>query len=114
MHRKLSAILLILSFLPVTAQSQDVGPRLQQVVQGKGVTIGGRAHLEHHAEGAFIEIENPHLALQVAGFVPFDDTPTFPNLSRIEGRNVEITGLIILDGGAVIQMNDPAQLRVKD
>jgi len=111
MHRKLSAVLLILSCLPAAAQ--DFGPRLQQLTQGNGVTIGGRAHIERRAQGTYIEIENPHLSLQVAGFIAFGNQSTFPGLYDIDGRDVEITGIVVMDGRAVIQMNDTRQLRVK-
>jgi len=112
MHRKFSAIILILSCLPAAAE--DVGPRLQQLVQGKAVTIGGRAHVKRGAEGTFIEIENPGLSRQIAGFISFGDEPTLPGLSRVDGRNVEITGAVVMDGRAMIVMYDPNQLRVKD
>jgi hypothetical protein len=112
MYRKLSAVILILSSLPAAAQ--DVGPRLQQLVQGNAVTIGGRAHVRRGAEGTFIEIENPRLSRQIAGFISFGDEPTFPGLSQIDGRNVEITGAVVMDGRATIEMYDPNQLRVKD
>jgi hypothetical protein len=112
MYRKLSAVILILSSLPAAAQ--DVGPRLQQLVQGNAVTISGRAHVQRDAEGTFIEIGNPGLSRQVAGFISFSNEPTFPGLSRIDGRNVEITGAVVVDGRAMIDMYDPNQLRVKD
>ena len=112
MYRKLSVVILILSSLPAAAQ--DVGPRLQQLVQGKAVTIGGLAHVQRGAEGTFIEIENPRLSRQIAGFISFGDEPTFPDLSRIDGSNVEITGAVVMDGRATIEMYDPNQLRVKD
>jgi len=112
MYRKLSAVILILSSLPAAAQ--DVGPRLQQLVQGNAVTIGGRAHVLRGAEGTFIEIENLRLSRQIAGFITFGNEPTFPGLSQIDGRNVEITGAVVMDGRAMIQMYDPIQLRVKD
>ena len=111
MHRKLSAILLVLSCLPATAQ--DVGPRLQSLVQGNAVTISGRAHVQRSAEGTFINVENPHLSRQISGFISFGDEPSFPMLSRLDGRNVEITGSVVLDGRALIQIYDPDQLRVK-
>jgi hypothetical protein len=111
MHRKLSAILLILSGLPAAAQ--DLGPRLQQVTQGVGVTIGGRAHIQRRAAGTFIDLENPHLSTDVAGFIAFGNQTTFPDLYSLEGRDVEITGLVVMNGRAIIQMNDPRQLRVK-
>ena len=112
MYLKLSAVILILSSLPAAAQ--DVGPRLQQLLQGNAVTIGGRAHVQRGAEGTFIEIENPRLSRQIAGFISFGDEPTFPGLSQIDGRNVEITGAVVMDGRAMIEMYDANQLRVKD
>jgi hypothetical protein len=111
MHRKLSAMLLILSCLPAAAQ--EFGPRLQQLVQGNGVTIEGRAHIQRRAEGTYIEIENPNLSLQIAGFIAFGNQATFPGLYDIDGRNVEITGIVVMDGRAMIQMNDRRQLRVR-
>jgi hypothetical protein len=112
MRCKLSAVLLILSCLPAAAQ--NLSPRLQHLVQGNGVTISGRAHVERHAEGTYIEIENPQLSRQIAGFVAFGNQSTFPGLYDLDGRDVEITGIVVLDGHAVIQMNDQRQLRVKD
>jgi len=112
MRRKLSAIFLILFCLPVAAQ--EFGPRLQGLVQGNGITIGGRAHIERRAQGTYINIENPNLSLPVAGFIAFGNQTTFPGLYELDGREVEITGIIVMDGTARIQMNDPRQLRVKD
>src|SRR3954447_5656261 len=110
MRHKLSAILLILSCLPAAAQ--DFGPRLQSLVQGNGVTIGGRAHIQRRAQGTYIEIENPNLSLPGTGFIAFGNQTTFPGLYEIDGRDVEISGIIVMDGRALIQMNDPRQLRV--
>jgi hypothetical protein len=112
MYRKLSVIIFAISSLPVAAQ--DFGPRLQQLVQGNALTIGGRAHVQRGAEGTFIEIENPRLSRRIAGFISFGDEPSFPGLSRIDGRNVEITGAVVMNGRAMIEMYDPNQLRVKD
>jgi hypothetical protein len=111
MRRKLIAVLLMLSCLPAAAQ--EFGPRLQHLTQGNGVTIGGRAHIERRAEGTYINIENPNLSLQVWGFIAFGNQTTFPGLYELDGRNVEITGILVMNGRAMIQMNDPRQLRVK-
>lgn len=111
MRRKLSAAFLIFSCLPAAAQ--EFGPHLQNLTQGNGVTVGGRAHIERRAEGTFIEIDNPNLSLSVAGFIAFGNQSTFPGLYELDGRNVEITGIVVMNGRAMIQMNDPRQLRVK-
>jgi hypothetical protein len=112
MRFKLLAFFVVASCLPAAAQS--LGPQLQSVVQGSGVTVGGRAHVYRGAQGTYINIENPGLARSIAGFISFDDEPTFPGLSGLDGRNVEITGAVVLDGRALILMNDPDQLRVTD
>ena len=111
MHRRLSVILLALSCLPAAAQ--DVGPRLQQLVQGNAVTIGGRAHVQRGAEGTYIDIQNAQLSRPISGFISFGDEPCFPGLAQLEGRDVEITGAVVLDGRALILMYEPNQLRVK-
>lgn len=110
MRFKLLMLFVVASSLPAAAQS--LGPRLQSVVQGNGVTIGGRAHVLRGAQGTYIDIENPGLTRSIAGFIPFGDEPTFRGLSDLNGRNVEITGVVYLDGRAIILMNDPGQLRV--
>jgi hypothetical protein len=110
MRFKLFTLIVVASSLPAAAQS--LGPRLQSVVQGNGVTVGGRAHVYRGAEGTFINIENPGLTRSISGFISFGDEPTFPGLSDIDGHGVEITGPVILDGRALILMNDPHQLRV--
>lgn len=117
MRRTLSVLPLILSALMssclgAAAQGDNLGPRLQSIVQGNGVTIGGRAHIQRGAEGTYIEIDNPDLKLNIAGFIPFGNQSGFPGLYALEGRDVQITGLVIMDGRAVIQMTNPHQLRV--
>jgi hypothetical protein len=110
MRFKLLTLIVVASCLPAAAQS--LGPRLQAVVQGSGVTVGGRAHVYRGAEGTYINIENPGLTRSVTGFISFGDEPTFPGLSALDGRRVEISGVVYSDGRALILMNDAAQLRV--
>ena len=110
MRFKLLTLIVVASSLPAAAQS--LGPRLQSVVQGNGVTIGGRAHVYKGAEGTYINIENPGLTRSITGFISFGDEPTFPGLSDLNGRSVEITGVVYSDGRALILLNDPDQLRV--
>ena len=110
MRIPLLTLMIVASCLPASAQ--PVSPRMQ-FVQGNGVTIGGRARVDRGAEGTYINIENPALSRSVAGFISFGDEPTFPGLSDIDGRYVEITGMVTMDGRALILMDDPAQLRVK-
>jgi len=109
---RLLSVLSILVASCLAAAAQPVDPRMA-FVQGNGVTVGGRAHVLRGAEGTWIEIENPRLSRSVAGFIAFGNEPTFPHLSEIDGRFVEITGAVVMDGRTLIVMNDPAQLRVR-
>jgi len=111
MRFKLFTLIVVVSCVPAAAQPQ--GPHFL-ISQGNGVTVGGRAHVQRGAEGTFIDIENPALTRSIAGFIPFSDESTFPGLSDLNGRSVEITGFVILDGRAIIIMNDPNKLRVTD
>ncbi len=110
MRMKLLTFMIVASCLPAAAQ--PVTPRMQ-FVQGNGVTVGGLAHIDRGAEGTYINIENPALSRSVAGFITFGDEPTFRGLPEIDGRYVEISGMVTMDGRALILMDDPNQLRVK-
>ena len=110
MRFELLTLIMVGFSLPAAAQSLE--PRLQSVVQGNGVTIGGRASVHRGAQGTYIDIENPALIRPVSGFVSFGNEPTFPGLSDLNGRNVQISGVVYSDGRALINLNDPDQLRV--
>ncbi len=110
MRFTLVALILAASALPAMAQLDS--PHL--AAQGSISALRGRAHVLEGAEGTYIEIEMPNANRQVVGFIPFGDEPTFPMLGRAEGRTVEITGVIGLDGRAMITMTDPTQLAVLD
>ena len=110
MRIKLLTLIVVASCLPAAAQS--LGPRLQSVVQGNSVTVGGRAHIYRGAEGTFINIENPRLTRSISGFISFGDEPTFPGLSDLNGRSVEISGVVYSDGRPLILMYDPDQLKL--
>jgi hypothetical protein len=110
MRFKMLTLIIVASSLPAAAQS--MGPQLQSVVQGNGVTVGGRAIVYRGAQGTYINIENPRLTRPISGFISFGNEPTFPILSDLNGRNVEITGVVYSDGRALINLNDAAQLRV--
>lgn len=107
MRLKLLIPIVALSCLPGIAEAAS-----PLAAQGNIATIRGVAHIERGAYGTFIEVENPDYSRDVAGFVPFGDTGTFPDLYGLEGRNVEISGILALYGRAFITMTDPNQLRL--
>jgi len=75
--------------------------------EGYATTIGGRAHVEQQGDGTFVYLNGPS---SVAGVVPFEDKSTFPDLYQLEGRDVQITG--VLDGQGLITLTDPDQIAV--
>jgi hypothetical protein len=108
MRFKLIAVL-ALACLPMAAQARVTGA---MVAQGSIATVNGIAHIMRGGEGTYIMLENPDAARSVGGFIAFGDEPTFPGLEALNGRAVEISGVIVLDGAATIILTDPDQLRV--
>ena len=104
MRFNLVACILVASCLPAIAEPL--------ASQGSSSVVRGRAHVEERALGTYIEVERPDLTRTVAGLIPFGDEPTFPGLSDIDGRTVEIAGVVVFDGQPSIVMTDPNQLAV--
>ena len=108
MRFKLVPLILAVSCFPAVAQINS--PHL---TQGSISALRGRAHIIEGA-GTYIEIEMPNATRRVVGYIPFGDEPTFPQLSRAEGHVVEVSGVVGLDGGAMITMTDTTQLTILD
>lgn len=104
MRFKFVTLMIIASCLPAVAEPL--------ASQGSISVVRGRAHVEEGALGTYIEIERPGSTRSVAGFIPFGDEPTFPAMSDIDGRIVEIGGVVAMDGRVLIVMTDPDQLAV--
>jgi len=109
MRLKLLALMMVASCLPALAEPATPA---QLVSQGSVTTIRGIAHIERTPQGTYITLENPYYAHTYAGFVAFGGDGAFPELFELEGRNVEISGVLVLDGRTYIAMTDPNQLRV--
>ena len=106
MRFKIAAVM-VLACLPMAAQAQMTGPL---AAQGQAATVRGTAHIQRGAEGTLILLDTPNQALSVAGFVAFGDE--FPGLNALEGRDVELTGVVVRDGRAIIIVTNPEQLRL--
>lgn len=104
MRFKLVAAILVASCLPAIAAPL--------AAQGSISAVRGRAHVEEGAEGTYIQIERPGATRSVAGFIPFGDESTFPGLSDLDGRTVQIAGVVGVDGQPLITLTDPDQLTV--
>ena len=82
------------------------------IVQGAGATVTGFAHVRRGAEGTYIELENSGPARSIAGFIAFRNEGTFPGVMALNGRRVQITGMVVLYGRPTIIMSAPEQLQV--
>jgi len=100
----------ILAASCISAVAQTDSPHLTP--QGYFSLVRGRAHVEEGALGTYIEVERPDAGRSVTGFIPFGDEPTFRELANIEGRTIEIGGVVELDGRPLIVMTDPNQLAI--
>lgn len=109
MRLKLLAFMMAVSCAPALAEPATPA---QMTAQGTATTIRGRAHIERTPLGTYITLENPYYARRYAGFVSFGNDGAFPDLFELEGRTVEISGVLVLDGRIYIAMTDPNQLRV--
>ena len=109
MRLKLFTTVIALSFISAAADARVTGP---DVSQGTATTIRGSAHIERGAEGTYIELANPDGGRRVFGYISFSDEPTFPGVMELNGRNLEISGVMVLSGRAMIVLTDPDQLRV--
>ncbi len=101
MRVKLLMLIAALGSLSASAQAMPM--------QGYASTISGRAHVEQEADGTYIHLSD---AGSIAGFVPFDDKSIFPKLAQLDGRDVQITGVV--DGKQQITITDPDQIKVTD
>ena len=110
MRLKTLAALLALSSIPAAlpATAADRGA----IVQGAGATVSGFAHVRRGAEGTYIELENSSQARNIAGFIAFQNEGTFPGVMALNGRRVQITGMVALYGRPMISLNAPEQLQV--
>jgi hypothetical protein len=107
MRFKLATLLVVASCLPAIAQ-----PASPHLPQGYFAVVRGLAHVEEGALGTYIHIEAPYLRRKIDGYIPFGDESTFGDLANIEGRTVEIGGVVALDGLPYITMTDPRQLAI--
>ncbi len=83
-------------------------------LEGAAATVVGRAHVRQEADGTYIYFGGPGSFFQdahaVAAVVPFDDKSTFPDIEQLDGRRVQITGVV--NGQRVMTLTDPEQIHV--
>lgn len=102
----LLALTCIPSVLPAAAADRNA------IVQGAGATVTGFARVFRGAEGTRIELEDSGSARNIAGFIAFQNEGTFPGVMALNGKRVEITGMVAVYGRPTISLHAPEQLRV--
>lgn len=79
---------------------------------GDDTVVRGRARLYEGGLGTYIFINRPQGSVPtVAGFIPFGDRRSFPDLDYLDGRMVQIHGVVGLNGWPLITLTAPDQLR---
>jgi len=106
MRLQILAVLLALSCIPATAADRNA------IVQGTGATVTGFARVHRGAEGTYIELENSDQARNIGGFIAFRNEGTFPDVMALNGRRVQISGMVVLYGRPMIAVNAPEQLQL--
>ena len=110
MRLKILAALLALSSVPAALPAAAADRNA--IVQGAGATVTGFARVHRGAEGTYIELENSNVARSIAGFIAFRNEGTFPGVMALNGKRVEMSGMVVLYGRPMIAINAPEQLRV--
>jgi hypothetical protein len=105
MKLSLLAASLVLMTVPALAQPQVLG-------NGDGTVVEGTAHIENGAFGPYVVLERPDSATPVAAYVAFGDRAQFPDFDQLEGRRVQVHGVVSMYGMPLIQMTSADQLRV--
>jgi hypothetical protein len=95
--------------LPSAAEARLPGTL---AAQGNAATVSGTARIERGPQGTTIAFENPYASRNLVGFVPFGNESTFGDLEALDGREVAITGIVVLDGQAKIIVTAPEQIMV--
>src|ERR1700761_2182592 len=101
MRFKFLVFIAALGCVPAAAQAMPA--------EGNETTRAGRAHVQKEADGTYLYFGGQG---SIAAMVPFDDKSTFPGLYRLEGREVQITGVV--NGDRVITLTDPEQIKLID
>ena len=78
-------------------------------LQGSVTTFSGRAHVVQAGDSTYLYLDGPSSG---AGVVPFGNKSSFPGLDQLEGRNLQITGVVNVNGR--ITLTDPRQIRAAD
>ena len=79
---------------------------------GDNTVVSGRADVRDTALGTYIMLHGSQSGDVVAGFVPWSDRSSLPDLAQLDGRQVAIKGVVGMDGMPLITVTGPSQIEV--
>jgi hypothetical protein len=121
MHSYLRIVILLVAVGPTVAVAQSgsvsspLSPEEARANMGQNVVIEGtaRVHDAERREGFYIDLNGKGPSAPFAGYIPEEDMAQFPGLNKIEGKTVDIMGVVqFRNGTPIIKMTDGQQLRV--
>jgi DNA/RNA endonuclease YhcR with UshA esterase domain len=111
------AFVLGLMLAAASAQAETIAPNEARDHVGQNVTIEGAvSDVDHAASGrmTFIDMGGHYPNNTFAAIIFKDDADKFPDVDALNGKTIDVTGLIRLyQGRAEIILNDPAQIKTK-
>ena len=108
---RFTLVMLILTASCLSAMARPPTPNILSA-QGYISILRGRAHVVETGEGTYIQVYRPGETRAVFGFIPFGNGPTFPPMAEIEGRTIEIGGVLAIYGRPYIALTSADQLSI--
>jgi DNA/RNA endonuclease YhcR with UshA esterase domain len=109
------ALCFCIAATPALAETITPSEASQRV--GQSVTVEGVVSEVHHAASGkvtFIDVGGIYPDNPFAGVIFSDDASKFPNVDSLEGKTIDITGMIKLyRGKPEIILNDAGQIKTK-
>ena len=100
---------------PAFAETIQPGDAAKNV--GKSVTVEGAVNEVHHAASGkviFVDMGGQYPKNTFAGVLFSHDTAKFPDIDSLQGKVVDISGVIkLFRGRPEIILNDPGQIKTK-
>ena len=114
---KILACVLGLAFAATPALAETIAPPDAQKYIGKTVTVEGVVATVHHAVSGkvtFIDIGGRYPDNAFTGIILADDAAKFPDVDKLEGKTIDITGTITLyNKKPEIILKDATQIKTK-